>query len=398
MRKEIRINIIILFFSLIVIMLGFGMVMPLVPFYIERFGAGGSELGVLIASYGLMQFIFAPIWGDISDRWGRKKVMVIGMLGNGITLLAFGFANSLWTLFAARILSGVLASAMVPASMAYIGDITNEEERGSGLGLIGAAAGAGIVIGPGLGGLLAVKSLAFPFIVASFLSLVSILLIFFLLPESLPPERGFKNMQKPVTLQYTRMKEALLSPIGILLIITFIVSFGLTNFQGIYGLFALKKFGYGPRKVGMILMVMGVFLALGQGVIAGTLIKRFSEELIIKVSLIFGCIGFVSMVTVSSYRGVLASTGILILAISLLRTSIAALISKKSTVGQGVAMGLNESFKSLGRIIGPVWAGFIFDINVNYPYITGAVIMLIGFVLGLFRIEEVSEKDFEKVS
>jgi DHA1 family multidrug resistance protein-like MFS transporter len=382
MKKEIRINIIILFFSLIVIMLGFGLVMPLVPFYIERFGAGGSELGILIASYSLMQFIFAPIWGDISDRWGRKKVMIAGMLGNGVTLLAFGFANSLWVLFAARILSGVLAPAMVPASMAYIGDITNEEERGSGLGLIGAAAGAGIVIGPGLGGLLAVKSLAFPFIVAAFLSLVSILLIFFFLPESLPLDKRSKNVQRSITLQYARMKKALLSPIGILLIMTFIVSFGLTNFQGIYGLFALKKFGYGPQKVGTILMVMGAVLAIDQGVIAGSLIKRFREELIIKVSLILSSIGFVSMVAVRSYPGVLASTGIFILTISLLRTSVAALISKKSTVGQGVAMGLNDSFKSLGQIIGPVWAGFIFDINVNYPYITGAVIMLIGFVLG----------------
>lgn len=382
MRKEIRTNILVLFFSLIVIMLGFGMVMPLVPFYIERFGVGGRELGILIASYGLMQFIFAPIWGDISDRWGRKKVMIAGMLGNGVTLLAFGFANSLWVLFTARILSGALASAMVPASMAYIGDITDEEERGSGLGLIGAAAGAGIVIGPGLGGFLAVKSLAFPFIVAAFLSLVSSLLIFFFLPESLPAERGSKNVQGSVMVQYARMKKALLSPIGILLVMTFIVSFGLTNFQGIYGLFALKKFGYGPQKVGTILMVAGVVLIIGQGVIAGSLIKRFREELIIKVSLILSFIGFVSMVAVRSYPGVLASTGVFILAISLLRTSVAALISKKSTVGQGVAMGLNDSFKSLGRIIGPVWAGFIFDINVNYPYITGAVIMLIGFVLG----------------
>ncbi|NPV43676.1 MAG: MFS transporter [Firmicutes bacterium] len=398
MRKEIKTNILVLFFSLIVIMLGFGLVMPFVPFFIERFGAGGSELGVLIASYGLMQFIFAPIWGDISDRWGRKKVMIAGMLGNGVTLLAFGFANSLWVLFVARILSGALASAMVPASMAYIGDITDEEERGSGLGLIGAAAGAGIVIGPGLGGFLAAKSLAFPFIVAAFLSLVSSLLIFFFLPESLPAERGSKNVQRSITLQYARMKKALLSPIGILLIMTFIVSFGLTNFQGIYGLFALKKFGYGPQKVGTILMVMGAVLAIGQGVIAGSLIKRFREELIIKVSLILSSIGFVSMVVVRSYPGVLASTGIFILAISLLRTSIAALISKKSAIGQGVAMGLNDSFKSLGRIIGPVWAGFIFDINANYPYITGAVIMLIGFVLGLVRIEEASEKDFEKVS
>jgi DHA1 family multidrug resistance protein-like MFS transporter len=396
--KNISINIMVLFFSLVVVMLGFGMVMPLIPFYIERFGAGGSELGLLIASYGVMQFIFAPIWGDISDRWGRKKVMIAGMLGNGATLLAFGLASHLWILFIARILSGVLASAMLPASMAYMGDITTEEERGSGMGLIGAAAGVGIVIGPGLGGLLSVKSLAFPFFIAALLSMISVLFIFFFLPESLSVEKKSKNSQEVIRDQYARMKKALLSPIGNLLIITFIVSFGLTNFQGIYGLFALKKFGYEPQKVGAILMVMGIVLAVGQGVIAGRLIKRFGEGLIIKMSLLLSSLGFLSMVKVTSYPGVLVSTGFFILAISLLRPSLAALISKKSTVGQGVSMGLNDSFKSLGRIIGPACAGFIFDINVNYPYLFGVAIMLIGFILGLAKIKETGNLSGEKIS
>lgn len=390
--KKISINIIVLFFSLTVVMLGFGIVMPLIPFYIKRFGAGGSELGLLIASYGVMQLIFAPIWGDISDKWGRRKVMILGMLGNSITLLAFGLASNLWILFFARILSGVLASAMLPASMAYIGDITSEEERGSGMGLIGAAAGIGIVIGPGLGGLLSINSLAFPFFIASLLSILSVLFIFFFLPESLSVEKKYKNSQGFKLDQYARMKKALLSPIGNLLIITFIVSLGLTNFQGIYGLFALKKFGYEPQKVGIILMVMGIVLAIGQGVIAGRLIRRFGEGLIINVSLLLSSIGFLSMVKVTSYPGVLMSTGFFILAISLLRPSLAALISKKSIVGQGMSMGLNDSFKSLGRIIGPVCAGFIFDINVNYPYLFGVAIMLIGFFIGLTRIKETGNK------
>ncbi len=144
-------NLSILFFTLIVIMLGFGMVIPVMPFLVKSFGASGSAMGTLMASYALMQFLFAPFWGSLSDRFGRKPILMIGVLGNAIAQLLFGLSTELWMLFVARILAGILSSATMPTAMAYISDSTTHKERGGGMGLLGAAMGIGMVIGPGSG-------------------------------------------------------------------------------------------------------------------------------------------------------------------------------------------------------------------------------------------------------
>lgn len=154
MEKDRR-NILILFFTLIIVMLGFGMIIPILPYYIKSFGAGGSALGFLMSIYGITQFIFAPIWGSLSDRYGRKPILMSGVLGNAIAQLVFGLSTQLWMLFVARALSGILSSATLPTAMAYIGDSTTANERGGKMGMIGAAMGIGMVIGPGLGGWMA---------------------------------------------------------------------------------------------------------------------------------------------------------------------------------------------------------------------------------------------------
>src|SRR5512136_95792 len=181
-------NVVILSFALVVVTLGFGMVIPLFPFYIERMGGGGKELGLLVAVASFTELLFGPVWGSISDRTGRKPILMIGVLGYGLSLLFFGLATELWMLFAARALSGVLSSATLSTAMAFIGDSTTKEERGGGMGAIGAAAGLGVILGPGLGGWLAGDSLSTPFFVGAALSLVSVLLIALLVPETLSRE------------------------------------------------------------------------------------------------------------------------------------------------------------------------------------------------------------------
>ena len=188
--KQHRCSILILFFTLAVVMMGFGIVIPILPFYIDRFGASGSSLGLLMASFAVMQFMFAPIWGSISDRYGRKPVLIIGVMGNALSHLLFGLSTQLWMLFAARTLAGIFSAATMPAAMAYIADSTTEEERGSGMGMLRAAVGVGIVVGPGLGGCLSSISLSFPFYVAAILSTLAVLPIFMLMPESLPLKRN----------------------------------------------------------------------------------------------------------------------------------------------------------------------------------------------------------------
>ena len=204
-----RKNITILFFTLVVVMMGFGMVIPILPFYIEAFGASGGELGALMSTYAVMQFIFSPIWGGISDRYGRKPVLMVGVLGFAISQLFFGLSTQLWMLFAARIMAGVLSSATLPTALAYIGDSTGERERGGGMGLMGAAMGIGMVIGPGIAGLLAEGALSTPFFLAAGLSILALLLVWAFLPESLAPEERVDTGGKIRGPQFNEMWAAL---------------------------------------------------------------------------------------------------------------------------------------------------------------------------------------------
>lgn len=180
-------NIVILFFTMIVVMLGFGMIIPILPFYIEHFGASGKGLGALMATFSIMQFIFSPIWGALSDRYGRKPILMIGVLGNVVAQVLMGLSTQLWMLFVARALAGILSSATLPTAMAYISDSTSDDQRSSGMGIIGAAQGIGMVLGPGIGGWLATpESLQLPFFVAAGFSALALVFIMVIFPESLP--------------------------------------------------------------------------------------------------------------------------------------------------------------------------------------------------------------------
>jgi DHA1 family multidrug resistance protein-like MFS transporter len=378
-----RRNIAILFVTLVIVMLGFGMIIPILPFYAERFGAGGKELGGLMAIFAAMQFLFAPLWGQLSDRYGRKAILMVGVLGNAISMLFFGLSTELWMLYASRALAGILSSATLPTAMAYIGDSTSEDDRGGGMGMMGAAMGVGMVLGPGIGGWLTDYSLSAPFFVASALSTLTLPFILFVLPESLPEEARDQQEAGLRGPQFKEMWQALFSPISFLLILAFLVSFGLTNFEAVFGLYAKDRLNYDAKQVGTIMTVIGLISAVVQGALIGPLSKRWGEAAIIRGSLLSSAVGFVVMLQARTYVGVLLTVGFFIVSNAMLRPAISSLISKRASSGQGVAMGLNNSFMSLGRIVGPTWAGFIYDVDLTYPYYSGAVIMLIGFLMGL---------------
>ena len=372
----------ILFFTMVVMMIGFGIIIPIIPFYVESFGVGGKELGMMMAIFSVMQFFFAPLWGSLSDRFGRKPILVIGVFGNAISLALMGFSTSYWMLFGSRALAGVLSSATLPTAMAYVADSTSERDRGGGMGLIGAAMGIGMVLGPGIGGWAATSSLSLPFFIAAGLSAVSLTLILLLVNESLPAEARSTD----VSLAGPKLKDmwrALVGPLGILFFLAFLVSFAMTNFEGIFGLYALFRFDYGPQQVGTILTVIGLISAVAQGLLTGPATRRWGEVNVIKTSLLASAIGFVLMLLAVDFTTVLLTVGFFVLSNTMLRPALSSLISKLAREGQGLAMGLNNSFMSLGRIIGPLWAGFLFDANLHLPYLSGAVVMLAGFGLSL---------------
>jgi len=382
-----RRNLYILTFVLFVVMLGYGIIIPIFPFYIESMGAGGTELGLLVASYAVMRLIFGPIWGGLSDRVGRKPILLIGISGYVITMVWFGLATQLWMLFAARILSGILSSATAPTTMAYIGDSTSEDERGGGMGLLGAAGGIGTIIGPAAGGFLAATSLSMPFFIAAGLALLSLILAVIFLPESYPVQEQEVEEKKAI-IDLRAWWQALSSPIGTLFILTFISTCGLMIFANVFGLYGLERFNYGPEQVGIIMMVMGSVSALTQGLLAGPATKYRGDALVIKIGLLATALSFGLMLLANTFVTVILTTAFFALTVSISSPALLSLTSRRSTVPQGIAMGLSNSFVSLGRIVGPIWAGFIFDVNINYPYLSGTAIMLVGFLISLVWIRQ----------
>lgn len=378
-----RRNIIILSFTLVVVMLGFGMVIPIFPFFVVKLGAAGSALGLLVATGSLTQLIFGPLWGSISDRVGRKPILMVGMLGYCLSMVLFGLSTELWMLFASQALSGVLSAATLATSMAYIGDSTGQTERAGGMGALGAASGLGIILGPGLGGWLAGDSLSTPFFIASALSLVSMVLIALFLPETLQP--AARVIQGRIGLvDFRELWVALRSPIAGLLLLVFIGTIGTSNFEAIFSLYALDVLGYGPERVGVILTVVGGVSVIGRGLFTGLATRRWGEANVITCGLLAGSATFLLLLLARSEVAVLLATGLFVLITAFFRPAVHSLTSQRATVGQGAAMGLSNSFVSLGRVVGPIWAGTVYDLNPSYPYVSGAAILFVAFVFSLF--------------
>jgi len=189
-----RRGLLVLFLAIFIVMMGFGIVLPVLQFYARGVGATPLEIGLLATSYAAMQFIFAPLWGAASDRVGRKPVFSVGLLGYAVSFVLFGLAHHVWQLFFARVLGGVLSAATLPTAMAYIGDTTSEERRGGGMGMMGAAMGLGFTIGPGIGGVLGRLNLSLPFFVGAALALVTLALSWGALPE---PVRHDSSAERP---------------------------------------------------------------------------------------------------------------------------------------------------------------------------------------------------------
>lgn len=391
-----RKNTLILGFTLLVVMLGYGMILPILPFLIQKLGASGFDLGVLASTYAAMQLVCAPVWGTLSDRIGRKPVMLIGIFGYAVAMFIFGISTRFWMLFLARTASGVLSSAAMPTAMAYLTDNLPEKKRSGAMGQLGAAVGLGVVLGPMLGGLLSTDSLSLPFFIGSGLALLALLFVYLFLPETHPSQSSEKTQKAENFWRWPVLKKILFSPAGMLLFLVFIMSFGMTNFQNISGLYVVDKFQFDTRQVGAIWMVAGGVMLVGQGVLTGLLAKYVGEVMVVRLGLLLGALGFAALLLANGFVSILVLSGIFMLAVALIGPALNAYLSSFGGEHQGALMGLNMAFASLGRVFGPLWAGFIYDINIAYPFASGAVILFAGFVFSLLGLRAVNPGTTEK--
>ncbi len=376
----------ILFLIVLVDLIGFGLVIPLLPFYAVRFAASPQEVTLLLATYSFCQLFTAPLWGRLSDRVGRRPVLMASMLASASAYLWFGAANALWMLFAARALAGACAGN-IAAAQAYIADVTTPENRAKGMGLIGAAFGLGFIVGPALGGFLAgndpaIADLARPAWLAAALSLAALCGVIVLLRESLPPERRGGAARGRIG----AILGALRRPVLARLILTFfLVILAFAGMESTFALWAMRQFGWGPGQVGYVFAYVGVLSAVLQGGLIGRLTNRFGEERLLIAGLVLIAGG---LVVLAATRDIpllaIAVTG-LALGMGLTQPSLNSLISRRAgSTEQGEVLGVSQSVGSLARVLGPAAAGALFgELGRASPFLWGAVLVAGAWLVAL---------------
>lgn len=363
-------------------MLGFSIILPILPFYAETYGATASVIGLLFASYSIMQFVFSPIWGSVSDRIGRKPVLIIGLTGAAIGLIIFGLAESLFVLFAARMFSGIMAST-VPVAQAYVADVTAPEYRAKAMGMLGAAIGLGFVLGPALGGMLEGFGRGLPAFVAAGIAILNAIWTATALGESLSHETRSERWL-PLGAVKTIVKLPLVT---LILGVFFINVFAFAAMEATFALLIRDVVFPGvshavlARRVGYLLGFSGVIMVIVQGGLLGRLVRAFGEARLIPTGLAFIAGGLVMLPLLTSLVWVMVSLTLLSVGVALIRPNIFSLLSQlvpEST--QGGIMSIGQALSSLARATGPAWAGWMYHaVGYPAPFIFGSVLTGIAF-------------------
>ena len=377
-------SLVFLFVTVFVDMVGYGLVVPLLPFYTRQHAAGAALVGVLGSLYAAMQFVGGPFLGGLSDRVGRRPVLILCLLGASFAYLLLGLAETLVLLFAAVVLAGA-ASGTLATAQAYIADSTPPEHRARGLGLIGAAFGLGLMAGPALGGLLSLYSLQTPAFAASALALANATFGLLKLPESLPPKL---RMPTPILLlnPVSQLRGTLgMAGIRGLLLTVFLLNLSFAGLLVNFPLFSNARFGWGATANAFFFAFVGVCAVLTQGLLIGRLQPRLGEErlLLVGLSLMALDLGLVALVPFGPL--LYPVVGVLALGAGLAIPSLMALISRRvSGREQGRLMGGMQAILSLTLILGPVISGLAFDyLGVPAPYWIGALLAALALAVAV---------------
>jgi len=381
----------ILFATVFFDLLGFGIVIPFLPMYATRLGVGAGAIGLLLSAYSIMQFIFAPVLGRLSDRIGRRPIIMLGLLGSSLSYLIYGFTDSFAGLLISRAVHGACA-ATISTAQAYVADTTEESKRAHAMGMIGAAFGLGFVLGPAVGGLLGAVSLRTPVLFAAALTFTNLIFAAVWLPESHHPQalaqdaasgaRAGARAGSRWSLDLPRRlgRHRALAP---LFVVAFLLTFAIAALEATFALTVPAVYGYAAAGVGGLLAFAGLAQAIAQGYLVGKLVPRTGEAALVVAGAASLAIGLAPLGSWSSH---VALYGMLILIASgygVGTTAVATLISRRTGRElQGEALGLNQSVLSLARVIGPIAGGLVYQaMGPAAPYFGGAAVAAVAMVL-----------------
>lgn len=381
MSKKSSITLSILLVNLFIAFLGIGLVIPVLPRLMNELHISGQVVGYLTAAFALTQLIFSPFAGKAVDRFGRKIMIVLGLIIFGLSELLFGFGKTIDVLFISRILGGLSAAFIMPAVTAFIADITTDENRPKALGYMSAAISTGFIIGPGLGGFLAEIGTRVPFYSAGVLGLVAAVFSIILLRE---PERPVITESEGGHENKSSFRKLLMPMFFIAFAVIFISSFGLAAFESFFSLYVDHKFGFSPADIAIAITGGAILGAIFQVVFFDPMMKALGEINLIRIMLLLSAVLVFAMTLVNSYWMIMAVTFTVFIGFDLIRPAVTTYLSRIAGNDQGFVGGMNSFFTSLANVFGPVIGGLLFDIDINYPYYFATVFIIVGLALAMF--------------
>lgn len=376
----------LIFLVVFVDLLGFGILIPILPtFATKELQVSESYVGIVIAIYSLVQFLFNPIFGSLSDRYGRRKIILYTLFLNALGYVIFSFSHTFWMLLLSRVVSGIGGSS-IGVAQAYIADVTTREERSKGMGLIGVAFGLGFVFGPLMGGLLSHYGYEVTGFASAAFSILALLLSIFALPESLTPEnRNVENRRKILDVQSFRVAFGNV-PLAVLMIMFFVITFSVANIYGTFALMGHKIYHFTDMDNGYIFAIVGLVSAAVQGGLVGKLSKKYSDTTLVTSGALFMMLGLLFLPYGQNFIGVAIITFILSIGTGILQPVLLSLVSKVAPENlQGTTLGVNQSLSAFARMLGPLWGGFAFQyLGYQIPFLTGAFFTFFIFLFSVF--------------
>ena len=367
-----------LLFTMLLSAMGFGIILPLLPFYALSLGVQPFELGMLTATFALMSLLFSPFFGRLSDRIGRKKVLMIGTLGFTAAYLVFAFADSFLMALIARALEGFFAAAIFPACISLLSDFTSHEQRGQAMGLMMMTFSVGFIFGPALGGFASSFSVRDAFFLAAAASFLNFVWILLKLKE--PHE---KAESKHLPEKEASLLSHLKTPLAFLFLSSTVIMLLIGGFEATLALFVSEKLGFTAVEMGGVFTFVGVLMLIFQP-ISGSLVNRFGEIRLVQAGLVFSGLGFFLILFSTDWLTLLAPLGLFVIGNSLVFPSVTSLLTKRVAGKQGAAIGLNQSSSSAGQIAGPLFGGFLYGINHLYSFLGLALVSWVYFFIFTF--------------